>query len=191
MIRITAALALALSFAIDANAQVVIRVNPIAPPARPAGVIPPVSLPIAPGALTTPGVYTPHTRLTQRFVANPYYNYWGYTPYWPGPYETTPLVVNNYVPVPVAVSQPVPPPPPPELRARLKLNVPAGSHVWLGDKEVDSAVTPLVLQSPVLQDGQSYVFDVKVKWQEGKSAEERTRKVSVEAGESKSLTYFR
>jgi uncharacterized protein (TIGR03000 family) len=179
MIRILATAALALAIAADARAQVMIHSHSIAHPPRPAGVIPPVRLPA-----TVPQRVPGH-----RFFVNPYYGLWGYAPIWPDGYETTPTIVNNFIPVPVPIIPIAPPAPPPELRARLTLNVPSGAHVWLGDKEVDAAISPLVLESPALEEGQSYTFDVKVKWQEGRNAEERTRKVTVEAGEGKSLTY--
>jgi hypothetical protein len=62
--------------------------------------------------------------------------------------------------------------------------------VLLAGTEVDAAVRPLILESPVLREGQSYTFDVKVSWIEGSKTEERGRKVTVEAGENKSLTYL-
>ena len=70
------------------------------------------------------------------------------------------------------------------------MNIPAGSRVWLADKEMDAAIAPLILESPVLKDGQTYSFDVKITWLEGRTTEERKRVVVVDAGEMKSLTYF-
>jgi uncharacterized protein (TIGR03000 family) len=75
------------------------------------------------------------------------------------------------------------------LPASLALNVPLGAKVWLGEKEVDANVVPLVLHSPALQDGQHYTFEVKVTWPENGKTEERKRSVTVAAGEETSLTY--
>src|SRR5262249_2511887 len=79
---------------------------------------------------------------------------------------------------------------PPELRVRLNLNGPPNAKVVLAGKDVDTAAQPLVLESPVLKEGQKYTFDVKVSWREGDKTEERARVVAVDAGESKTLTYL-
>ena len=192
MMRIVAVLALLPVICADVRAQIIIRTNPpIHSRPRPIGVIPPPMLPVTRTvALATPTPVLGHRRFGSRFFVNPYYALWGYPPVWPAwdGYQTTPTIVNNYVPVPVA--PPVQPAPPPELRAQLTLQVPPGSTVWLAGKEVDAAVSPLVLESPVLNEGQSYSFDVKVKWIEGRNSEQRARRVTVAAGESKSLTYI-
>jgi uncharacterized protein (TIGR03000 family) len=194
MIRTATPLAAVLAFCAAAAAQPVIHNSH--GHSFPGGVIPTPSLPF-PGA---PGAPSPTTPMPPRprpyFGAMPYYGPWGYSPFWPVWYDTDlvpPVVNNTIVPVPVYVPAPVTttPAPPPELRASLALTVPPRSHVWLGGKEVDANVSPLVLQSPVLQAGQSYTFDVKVTWPEGNKTEERTRTVSVEAGDQKSLAYMR
>ncbi|HEX3148540.1 MAG TPA: TIGR03000 domain-containing protein [Gemmataceae bacterium] len=188
MIRTLSAL-LALAIVPNALGQII---RPA--PGRPAGVIAPPALPI-PGSLTPPG-FTPARPLPRPYLApNPYFNSWGFAPYWPAWYDSEPPASANLVPIPVPTlpaPMPVVPPPVPELRARLTLTVPNGATVWLAGKEVDANVTPLILESPVLQSGQSYTFNVKVTWRvSNKETEERARAVTVEAGESKSLAYFR
>jgi uncharacterized protein (TIGR03000 family) len=76
-----------------------------------------------------------------------------------------------------------------ERRAQLRLSIPQGSKVWLSGREVDANVAPIVLESPPLQEGQMYIFDVKVTWPDGAKTEERTRSVTVGAGQQTSLTY--
>jgi len=162
-------------------------------PSRPAGVIAPPALPI-PGSLTPPGYTPPRPHLRPFLAPNPYFNSWGFAPYWPTWSETQPAVVNSFIPVPVPTlpsPTPVAPPPPPELRARLTLTVPNGASVWLAGKELDANVKPLILESPILQPSQTYTFNLKVTWPEGQRTEERTRVVIVAAGDSKSLAYFR
>ena len=165
---------------------------------QPQGVISAPSLP-SPWNLSAPSPTTPPRPLPRPYMlAAPYYGPYGYSPFWPVWYDTDPVpVVNSVVPVPVPV-YPAPsqttivlPSQPEELRARLALTVPLRSRVWMGDKEVDANSTPLVLESPALRDGQSYTFDVKVTWPVGERTEERTRRVTVAAGEQKSLTYQR
>jgi len=185
MIRSLAVFALIFAVCPQADAQIIIRTSP-----RPAGVIQPPSLPLPGSPLQHMTVAPPRNTLRPVVVANPYYNSWGFAPYYPW-YEGRPqtTIVNN-VTLPAPQPIPVAPPPPPELRARLTLNLPAGSKVWLAGKEMDAAIAPLILESPVLKEGQTYSFDVKVTWLEGRTTEERTRLVAVDAGEMKSLTYF-
>lgn len=188
MIRILAVSALLFAACSQADAQIIIRTSP-----RPAGVIQPPSLPLPGSPLQHMTVAPPRNTLRPAFVANPYYNWGGFAPYYPYYpwYEDRPqtTIVNNVtLPAPQPVQ--VAPSPPPELRARLTLNIPAGSKVWLAGNEMDAAIAPLILESPVLKDGQTYSFDVKVTWLEGRTTEERKRVVVVDAGEMKSLTYF-
>jgi len=171
-------------------------------PPQPAGVISAPSLPLA-GAMvgpvpspTTPARPLPRPWRPYLGGGLPYYGPWGYSPFWPVCYDTDPVpAVNSAVPVPVPVYTASTPTtvvlasPPEELRARLALTVPLGAKVSLDGKPVDANVAPLVLQSPPLQDGQTYTFDVKVTWPENGKTEERTREVTVGAGEQTSLTY--
>jgi uncharacterized protein (TIGR03000 family) len=194
MIR-TLALLAALAAASPAFAQLIARPAPHV--GRPAGVIQPPQLTI-PGQGTPPNATLP-PRVPPLFrpqFSNPFFGALGYGGYWPDYYDE-PLVNNNVAP-PTAPPTTIiintvaaPPPPPPELRSRLALTVPFRSTVYLSGKEVDSNANPIILESPVLQEGQSYTFHVKVTWTEGQNVEERSRSVTVEAGEQKSLTYTR
>lgn len=168
----------------QADAQFIIQTVP-----RP-GVIQAPVLPLPGSPLQHSVVRPPQPRFKSAVLAHPYYNLWGYAGYLPW-YEPTPAttVVNNiYLPVPESAI--IVPPPAAELRARLTLNIPPGSRVWLAGKEVDAAVAPLILESPVLREGQTYSFEVRVTWIEGRSTEERKRTVVVDAGDNKSLTHF-
>jgi uncharacterized protein (TIGR03000 family) len=171
-------------------------------PPQPAGVISAPSMPL-PGAMVgpVPSPTTPARPLPRPFRpflggGLPYYGPWGYSPFWPVWYDTDPVpYVNSVEPVPVPVYTAPPqttvvlPTPPEEPRARLTLTAPLGSKVWLGGREVDANVHPLVLQSPPLREGQFYTFDVKVTWAENGKTEERTRTVTVAAGDETSLAY--
>ena len=196
MIRTLVALAVLLAAVPGAFAQLIVRPPPAIP--RPAGVIQPPALPI-PGQPIPPG-FTPPARLPiQPAFANPFFNPFGfgvgYPGYWPGYYEPETRVVNNIIPSPspiVYINQPsVTPPPAPELRSRLTLTVPFTARVWLGGKEVDANASPIVLESPVLERGQSYTFNVKVALPDGAKTDEQTRTVTVAAGDSKSLAILR
>jgi len=186
MIRSLAISALLFAACSQANAQLIIRTGP-----RPAGVIQPPSLPLPGSPLQHLTIAPPRPNLRPGVVRNPYYyNAWGFAPYYPWYDERPPASIVNNLILPAQQPAPIAPPPPPELRARLTLNIPLGSKVWLADKEMDAAIAPLILESPILKDGQTYSFDVKITWLEGRTMEERKRVVVVDAGEMKSLTYF-
>jgi uncharacterized protein (TIGR03000 family) len=179
-----------LFLACTANGQVVIvGTRPAVQPFRPQGIILPPVLPVqAPGLVQRPGFVRP----VQRVAFNPYWYAGGYLPIYPyydvSPMTPTPVVVNNiFTPAPAPVAIPAPPP---ETKARLQLNIPRRSQVWLNDKQVDIDAVPVLLESPDLKAGQKYTFNVKIVWMEGDKKEERTRSVTVAIGEQTSLSYF-
>ena len=193
MFRSTAALALLLIASAGAWAQLIARPPP--PVFRPGGVILPPQVPfVGSQGVTSP---TPPARVLPRpFLApNPFPDLLGISPYWPVWYDSQPIVNTTYIPYPVpapapaSVSAPVAPPPPPDMRAKLVLNIPSNAEVWLADQQLDAGAQPLILESPELREGQRYAFNVKVKWKERDKMQERSRTVTVDAGESKSLTY--
>jgi uncharacterized protein (TIGR03000 family) len=201
MMRSLAASAAALAICAAAHGQLFPRPATHIPP-QPAGVIRPVSLPIT-GSLTPPSPTSPIPPLPRRQLnlipgLTPWgggFSYGGLYPlYYDDPYYYQPAMI---APAPAPAPAPnvtnifvTAPTPPAELRARLNLNVPGNAKVFMNGKEVDTAAQPLVLESPVLKEGQQYTFDVKVSWREGAKSEERARTVAVDAGESKTLTYL-
>lgn len=195
MIRTAATLALALALAASAWAQLIVRPPP--DPPQPAGVILPPSLPIV-GSPTAPSP-TPPPRVAPRpyLIANPFYDLWGYAPLWPVFYDNPPPAGPGLIPIPLqnevsvvtvapaATTAAAPAP----LRARVTLNIPANAQVWVGGQPVKVATVPLTLESPDLDPGQRYTFDLKVAWKERSGEQERKRRVTVEAGQTTSLTY--
>jgi len=200
MIRTILALAPVLALTAGAGAQHVGH-RPVGRP-QPAGVIQPPVVPFV-GSNATPSpvpLVQPFSR-RHHFVPGPFYAPWGFAPgYWPWPdaYDVEPILPRVdragqfgaptvYVaPAEATVARP---PPPAELRARLTLEVPAGAQVWLAGKPVDTAAMPIVIESPTLESGQRYSFDLRVTWPEGSAVQERKRTVTVGAGQSTSLTY--
>jgi uncharacterized protein (TIGR03000 family) len=189
MIRTLAPLGALLVLGLPAQAQVVRTGRPV----QPAGVILPPQLPVANPASARPAPPMRPFRPTL-FPNYGLFGYGGYYAYpflpYDGDYERpTTTVVNNYVTVSVP---PVvaPPAPPAELRARLTLDIPPNAKVWLAGKPVDAAALPMVLESPALRPGQTYTFDVKIAWREGDKTQERTRRMTVEAGNGATVTYF-
>jgi uncharacterized protein (TIGR03000 family) len=192
MFRFTVALALVLAMSAEGWAQLMPRTGPRV--FRPAGVISPPSLGFV-GSLTPP---SPTSRPLPRpfLTPNPYIDYFPYAPYWPQWYDAEPVVTTNNIPLATVpepraapISAPLPPGPPPDYRAKLTLNLPPGAVVTLAGQEIDTAASPVHLESPELREGQRYTFDVRVFWKERDKTQERARKVTVDAGDTKSLTY--
>jgi hypothetical protein len=200
MIRTTAALALVVTLTASAGAQHFGH-RPGGRP-QPVGVIQSPSLPF-PGSNSAPSPvpFAPPIHLRHHFVPGPFFGPWGFAPgYWPWPdiYDAEPALPLGERPAPfgasplyvvpseTAVVRPAPPASP---RARLTLDVPSGAQVWLAGKPVDTAAMPIVLESPTLEPGQRYSFDLRVTWPEPTGVQERKRVVTVGAGQSTSLTY--
>ena len=79
---------------------------------------------------------------------------------------------------------------PPSNRAKLTLNVPENSEVWLNGKKIDSKNRKIVFESPKLESGKSAVFDFKVIWLEGDKKIEEAKKIELKANESRTFTYL-
>lgn len=182
---------------LGASAQIIITGSrPIAPAPRPAGVIPTPVLPMAGQPFST--------RTASQFPVSgvnisPWGLFTGYVPYyWPAwgssSFSTRTDVVfpvPTPAPAPVSASLSVLPLPMAVSKtAKLILLVPNGAEVLVSGIKQDTKFRPIIVESPELKLGQSYLFDVKVTWKEGERTEERTRQLQVEAGDEKSLTYF-
>ena len=168
------------------HAQFIVQVRPPTVTSQPAGVFIPPALPVTVG-----GSMRTNSPL---LVPQMPFAYWAWYPVYYPP-TTSSVVINNYVPsppsFPAQVSKPLElPEKPAEMRAKLTLNLPVGAEVWSQGMKVDASTRPLILESPLLQPNQSYTFLLKVSWREGDLLEERVRAVKVEAGDSKSLSYF-
>ena len=178
MFRIAASLTLLIYADPSALAQTIVRSG------QPVGVISPPALPL-PGSPLPQVTFRSPARVPS--AASRIAGCWWYSSGWPDWYDAPPIAFSNASPFPGVATLPQAPI---ELRARLTLNLPTNARVWLAGTEMEAAATPVILESPVLRDGQAYSFDVKVAWRELGHMEERARVVRVDAGESKSLTYF-
>lgn len=207
MFRSIPVLAVALALAASASAQRPghgFPGRPVSPvirgPLQPAGVIQPPVVPFL-GSNAVPSPTPPIRPLPRRpLVVNPFFSPWGFGPtFWPWPdvydvpssFAATPPA-PQFAPSPVFVTPSpkivVQDSPPPSPRARLTLGVPTGAQVWVGGEQVDTRVSPIVLESPEMEPGQRYNFDLRVTWQEPSGEQERRRTVTAEAGQSTSLT---
>jgi uncharacterized protein (TIGR03000 family) len=74
-----------------------------------------------------------------------------------------------------------------ESPAVLTLQFPAKADVWLDGKKAMNSVETHTLQSPALQPGQSYTFDVKARWKSGGKTYETTRSVVLGPGDRSRL----
>jgi uncharacterized protein (TIGR03000 family) len=67
--------------------------------------------------------------------------------------------------------------------------VPVGAEVWLQGKKYDVGPSH-IFESPDLNPGETFTFDVRVTWQEkGKKVEEK-RVLTMKAGDCQSLQYI-
>jgi uncharacterized protein (TIGR03000 family) len=74
-------------------------------------------------------------------------------------------------------------------RAKLTLNVPESAEVWINGEKTKLTGAQRVFESPELASGKNHTFDTRVVWSEGDKQVEEQRKLTLQAGESKSLTY--
>lgn len=173
------------------SAQFKIGLRPVAPAPVPQGVIPAPALPIPGQPIGRPSNTNPAPYLN----FNPWGFYSGYLPFYPSWDEPANpgSVINNYYNFPAApaVKTPAPRPmAPPVTKARLILKVPKGAVVTVSGKTYESDTGTVLTESPDLKPGEQHLFDVKVVWKEGDKTEERTRRLRLEAGDEKSLSYF-
>lgn len=84
--------------------------------------------------------------------------------------------------VPRALREPEPPPQPREAPAEVEVRVPAGAELWFGGVKTRQTGAVRLFQSPPVEVGQWYGYDVKARWTEDGKEVERTRHVSVTAG---------
>jgi uncharacterized protein (TIGR03000 family) len=174
---------------------------------RDLALVAPVLLLTAAGARAAPpALYSPH------YVSPPsYYHYPSNsnynTPYYRSPSNYFAPPVSYYErPYPAAPSYlpPAPPPtrPPPttsgldvplvppalrepesrEAPAQIEVRVPAGAEVWFGGSKTRRTGTVRLFESPPLEPGKWFSYDVKARWTEGGKEVEQTRKVSIAAG---------
>ncbi|MEZ6140729.1 MAG: hypothetical protein R3B84_09180 [Zavarzinella sp.] len=73
--------------------------------------------------------------------------------------------------------------------ARIRIVAPSGSVVVWNEREYTVGNDPLLLDSPALRSGQSYYFELVIKWEsDGKKLEDR-KNIQALAGDEKSLIY--
>lgn len=113
----------------------------------------------------------------------------GYPGYYAQPsyqsFYTEPVYVgptNSIVPLaPVAENHPT--------TAQLTLQAPVGAEVLINGKKMEGGANR-TFESPELQPGQKYTFDVKLSWMENGKKVEESRTVTMGAGEHQSLQYL-
>jgi uncharacterized protein (TIGR03000 family) len=74
-------------------------------------------------------------------------------------------------------------------KARLTVWVPTDADVWLQGKKMDVSGRERKFTTPVLGQGQSYNYEVRVAWTENGKPVEFVRKLSVMSGDDKSLAF--
>jgi uncharacterized protein (TIGR03000 family) len=71
--------------------------------------------------------------------------------------------------------------------ARVRLFVPADAKVWFNGTETRQTGPERLFDTPTLEPGQKYKYDLQAEWNEGGKLVKRTRSVSVRAGRETSI----
>jgi uncharacterized protein (TIGR03000 family) len=169
-----------------------------------AGAAPPGSY--SPGYVSPPSSYhypsardffSPANRTTSNYFVPPqsYYLHPSnaepfYTPRYL-PRSTTPRSIADLaapdVPlVPRALREPEAPLP---ATAEIEVRVPADAELWFNGAKTRRTGAVRVFESPPLEPGANYTYDVKARWTEDGQEVERTLRVPVAAGVRKSVTF--
>jgi uncharacterized protein (TIGR03000 family) len=77
----------------------------------------------------------------------------------------------------------------PKAPAVIEVRVPAGAEVWFNGEKTQRTGTVRVFQSPPLEPGTRYAYDVKARWTEDSKEMERTFHVPVTAGSRNDVTF--
>ena len=73
--------------------------------------------------------------------------------------------------------------------ARLSLRVPLGAEVWLQGKKIEMG-SSRTFESPELNPGQTFAFDLRINWMENGKAVEEKRTLSMQPGDLQSLQFL-
>jgi uncharacterized protein (TIGR03000 family) len=80
-------------------------------------------------------------------------------------------------------------PPPARTSAEIQVRVPDDAELWFNGARTQLTGTTRVFQSPPLEPGARYSYDVKARWTEGGKAVERTLRVPVAAGSRREVDF--
>jgi uncharacterized protein (TIGR03000 family) len=80
-------------------------------------------------------------------------------------------------------------PRPPDTTARITVRVPANAEVWFDETKTTSTGSDREYQTPALQLGHQYAYQVRARWMENGREVTQTQKVSVTAGSRPDVTF--
>ena len=75
--------------------------------------------------------------------------------------------------------------------AEIAMRVPDGARIWFDGEETTQTGTSRKFVSPPLDPGREYTYEVRVQWKEGEDMVERTRRLTVQAGDHIGLEFSR
>jgi uncharacterized protein (TIGR03000 family) len=138
---------------------------------------------VSPANRTTPHYFAP----PQSYYLRPYNPEPAYVPRYslpPSAPRSTAEVAGPDVPlVPRALREPGAVP------ARIEVRVPDGAELWFNGAKTRQTGAVRVFESPPLEPGARYAYDVKARWTEDGRPVEKTYHVPVTAGERSSVTF--
>ncbi len=76
-------------------------------------------------------------------------------------------------------------------RAVVQVEVPANATVWFGGAQTKQGGTLRTYETPPLESGYAYHYDVKARWEQGGKAVERTQRIEVYPGGRITVTFAR
>ena len=126
-----------------------------------------------------------------------YYPGYGYSDSYPGSYGTYPDVGSSPASDSgyygsygdLTPSYPDSDPSEPDNSASVTVNVPAGARVWFDDKVTTSTGPVRQFDSPPLQPGSRYSYDIRARWRENGHDVIQTQRVKVTAGAHVSVRF--
>jgi uncharacterized protein (TIGR03000 family) len=69
------------------------------------------------------------------------------------------------------------------------MQVPSEARIWFSGEETSQTGTERVFQSPLLESGRDFVYKLRIQWREGQKLIERTRDLTIRAGDHLTLSY--
>lgn len=155
--------------------------------AGPAAADKPQSVPNAINRYVAPYLGYPQQGYNQRYYY-PQGTYYGYDPYYyrydPGYYYYYSSPRTYYYSEPIATEAP-------SNAALVNVRIPARAELWFGGDKTTQAGSLRQFVTPPLDPGRSYAYELRARWQEGGQLVDRTRKITVHAGDRLTVDFLR
>lgn len=142
------------------------------------------------------GVYVgPRYSYYPRYGYDGYYGYPGYSYSYPSYYSYPSTyssdVVTYGTPASTEIRSFYPPDPvAPTNQARVHVRCPAGAELWFDGTATEQRGNDRMFSTPTLEQGKNYTYEVKARWMDNGKPVERTKVVSVRAGQTTDVDFM-